>query len=151
MVRVDEILVVEVERSRLVRNVQRMLKRHVPHGERLELRVSCLKSTPAFVVELGKARCKLAGARSGRGHNYDRTLGRHVFVLAVAVLRDDRLHIGRITLCYVVVPHVDTAMLETRAELLGGKLPGIARDDDAAHQKAQRLQVVDELQGVVGV
>ena len=42
-------------------------------------------------------------------------------------------------------------MLKARAELLGGKLAGIARDDDAAHQKPQRLQVVDELQRVVGV
>ena len=48
-------------------------------------------------------------------------------------------------------PHVDAAVLETLAELKRRGLTRIACDDDAAHEQAEPLEVVDQFQRVVGV
>ena len=103
------------------------------------------------MVDLRKTGRELAGPRPRRGDHHDWPLHRHVLVLAVAQLGDDRLHISGIALGDIVVPHADALPLQPLAELLGGDLAGVACDHDTAHQKPQQLEVADQLQRVVGI
>ena len=151
VVRIDHIEVLEVDRGGFVGDVERVFERHVPHGERLELRVAGLASLTGFVVDLRKAGGELARTRAGGRDDDDRTLRGDVVVLAVAVVGDDRRDIGWVALRHVMEPHVDATVLETLAELKRRGLPRIACDDDAAHEQAEPLEVVDQFQRVVGV
>ena len=103
------------------------------------------------MVYLREARRELARAGAGRRHDDDRLLGLHVVVLAVADVGDDGVYVGRVACGLVVVVDPDAAALELRAELLHGRLLLEARDDDAAHEKPERAEVVYELERVVGV
>ena len=128
-----------------------MVERQVPDGEALELRVAGDLALAVFVVDLREARRELARPRARRRDDDDGLLGLHVLVPPVAAVGDDRVDVGRIALRLVVVVDPDAAPLELRAEELHGRLLLEARDDDAAHGEAERPQVVDELQRVVGV
>ena len=48
-------------------------------------------------------------------------------------------------------PDAHAPVFEALAELEGGGLAGVAGDDDAAHEEAEPLEVVDQFQRVVGV
>ena len=151
VVRIDHVLVVQVDRRRLVGDVERMVQGKVPHRERLELRVAGGLAHAVLVVDLRQARRELPGARTRRRHDHDRSLGLHVLVLAVAHVGHDRVDVRRIAGGLVVVVDPDAAALELRAELHHGRLLLVARDDDAADRQAQAAQVVDQLQRVVRI
>ena len=75
MERVDDIGIVEVDGGSLVRDVDRMVERKIPDGERLVFGIAGVDAALVLVVELAQARGEFAGARAGRG---DQTSGRVV-------------------------------------------------------------------------
>ena len=151
MVGVDHVLVVQVDRRRLVGDVERMVERQVPDGEALELRVAGDAALAVLVVDLRQARRELARPGARRRHDHDRLLRRHVLVLAVSLVRHDRVDVRRIPRRLGVAVDADAAPLELGAEELDGRLVLEARDDDAAHGQPEGPEVVDELQRVVRV
>ena len=151
MVGVEHVPVVQVYGRRLVGYVERMVERQVPDRERLELSVPREVAHAVLVVYLREAGRELAGAGARRRDDDYRTLGLHVFVLAVSDVGDYRIDVGGIASGLVVVIDPDAAVLQFGAELLHRVLLLIARYNDAPHEQSEAPQVVDELQGVVRV
>ena len=148
VVRIDHVLILEVDRRGLVGDVQRVLEGHVPDGEGLELGVTGLVAALALVVKLREAGGELAAAGAGRGDDDDRTLGGDVFVEAVTGFGDDGVDVGGIALGDVMIVDRDAAVLQAGAELLGPELAGEAGDHHAADEQAPGAEVVDQLEGV---
>ena len=86
MDRVDDIGIVEVDGGSLVRDVDRMVGRKIPDGERLVFGIAGVDAALVLVVELAQARGEFAGARAGRGDHDERPGGLDVLVLAVSVV-----------------------------------------------------------------
>ena len=132
---VDDVRIVEVHGGRLVGNVHRMVKRKVPHGEGLELRIAHRDATAMLVVHLGKAGCELARTGARRRHHDKRTRGLDELVLPIALLGDDEVDIMRVALDGIVQLAGDAKHLKTAAEHVGSGLRRILREHDRCDGK----------------
>ena len=86
-----------------------MVERKVPDRETLELRVSGETTLAIFVVDLVEAGRKLAGAGTRRRDDDNRTLDWNKRILAVALIRDDGIDVGRIAESLAVEIALDAA------------------------------------------
>ena len=146
--RVDHVDVVQVGGGSLIGEVDRVLQRDVPDGERLELRVTGVHSPLVLLVELGEADGHLSAAGAG-GRDDDEGLFRlDVFVLAVAFIGEDERDIAGVAGDRVMAIHLDAegfeALLVCDCLVLAGE-PG---QDDRGHVEAVGTVGVDEAQGI---
>ena len=118
MERVDDVRVVEVDRRCLVRDVDGMRERQVPHGEGLELGIARGDTALVLMIELGQAGSELAGARTRRRHDDERTRSLDELVLAVALLAHDKVDIVGVALNGVMELAGNAEHGEAAAELV---------------------------------
>ena len=149
MERVDGVHVVQIDRRGLVGDVDRVLQRQVPDGERLELGVAGLGAALVLVVELREAGRHLARAGAGRGHDHQRTAGLDELVFAVALVADDVLDVVGVAGDGVVQTALDAERVEAAAERVGVGLAGVLRDDHVADEEAHAAEHVHQAQQVV--
>ena len=90
---VYHVYVIEVGRSCLIGDIDRMLQRKTPHGECFELRIAGTHAATVFVVELAETDCHLAAARAGGRHDYKRTGRGHIFIATKALVAVDKLNV----------------------------------------------------------
>ena len=148
VVGVDNVDIVEVGGCRLICEVDGVLQGQVPYGERLELCVSRLDAAQVVVIELGEAGRHLSASGAGRGYNDERALGFDIFILAEALFADDVRDIIRIALDGIVDKDAHAEIFEPVFERKRGGLTLILRDNDAADEKTDRAERVDEAQHV---
>ena len=89
-----------------------------------------------LVVELGEADGHLPAARPGGGDDDQRLGGLDVLVPAVAVVRDDELQVRGVSGDGVVAVDAEAQVLGLPLEGVGGRLPVVLGDDQAAHADA---------------
>lgn len=112
---VDDIGIVEVDGGSLVRDVDRMVERKIPDGERLVFGIAGVDAALVLVVQLRQARGEFAGARAGRGDHDERSAGLDVLVPAVAVIGHDAFDVVRVSGDRVVQAAGDAELLEAVA------------------------------------
>ena len=151
VVGVDNVDIVEVGGRRLICEVDGVLQGQVPYGERLELCVSRLDAAQVVVIELGEAGRHLSASGAGRGYNNERALGLDIFILAEALFADDVRDIIRIALDGIVDKDAHAEIFKPVLECKRGGLTLILRDNDAADEKTDRAERVDETQHIAVV
>ncbi len=149
--RVDAVRVVQIDRRGLVGDVDRVLQRQVPNGERLVLRVAGLDAALVLVVELREARGHLARAGTGRGHHDERLGGFDELVFAIALGRDDARRVVGVAGDGVVQVALDPQAVEALAEGHGGRLVLVAGDHHAGGGEAHGAEDVEQAQHVLVV
>ena len=149
---VDHIHIVQVCGGCLIRQIDGVLQRQIPHGEGLELGIAGLTATTVLVVHLGQADCHLAAAGAGCGDHSQRTSGLYILIAAQTLIADYPCHIGRISGDGVVTVNAQTQLLQLLLELLGRGLAFVTGDDYAAHIQAKLAECIDQTQhvGIVG-
>ena len=150
MVRVDDVEVLEIRRRRLVREVDGVLERQVPHRERLELRVAGGDAPPVVVVDLRQARRELAGPGARRRQHDEVARGLEGLVAAEALLAHDPGHVCGVAGDRPVADRPQAQALEPIAEPVAGLVRIVQlRDDDVLHEEAAGAEGVDEPQDLV--
>ena len=109
--RIDHVNVLQVGRSRLIRHIQRVLKRQVPNRESLELRITGFVSVCMLVIELAQAHRHLSASRTRRRDNDKRTRGLHEIIPTETILRSNEVHIMRIAVDDIMIVHANTFAL----------------------------------------
>ena len=145
---VDDIGIVEVDGGSLVRDVDRMVERKIPDGERLVFGIAGVDAALVLVVQLRQARGEFAGARAGRGDHDERSAGLDVLVPAVAVIGHDAFDVVRVSGDRVVQAAGDAELLEAVAVGVGGGLIGVLGEHYGADEEAAGTEHVDESQYV---
>ena len=148
MIGVDHIDVREIRCCGFVGKVHRVLERQVPDGERLILGVARARAAAVLMIELAQARRHLARAGTRRGDHHDGAGGLDVVVFAVAVVGDDQRDVGRVVLDGIVPVDGHAEILQLAREQVGGVLPMILRDDNAAHIQPDGAEGVDQAHDV---
>ena len=143
--------VLQIRRRGLVGDVDGVVQRKVPHGERLEFRVVGLVAVTVFMIDLRQAGAHLAAVRSRAGDDHKRLLHRDVGVASEAKVADDVVEVLRIAGDFTVEEDADAVFFKALFKLQGGRLVVEAGDDDARDVDVAVAQVVDEPQGVVVV
>ena len=151
MERVYHVNVIEVGRSRLIGNVDRMLERKVPHREGLKLGISCPDATLVLIIQLTQTHCHLAAARTGSSDDDERTLGLHIVVLAEAFVRSYQFHVVRIALNEIVAIGPDAKTFQTLLESHGCRLSAPVGDDHRTYHEATALEFASEPEHILVV
>ena len=146
---VDDIGVVEVGRSSLVSDVDRMCEGQVPDREGLELGVAGGSAVLVLVIELRQAGGKLARAGAGGGDHDERTGGLDELVLAIAVVGHDQVDVVRIALDGIVQLGGNAERVQAIAEDIGSGLAGVLGDDHGRDGKAVTTEQVNQAQHVL--
>ena len=141
---VDHVYIVQVGGRGFVGDVHRMLQRQIPDGEGFKFRIARAHTVPVFVVQLGQAGGHLPAARSGRGDHHQRARGGNVIILAVAVLADDVGDVRWIIGDAVQAVYVQPQLLHALHEDFRGRLAGVLRQRDAAHEKPEIAEYVHQ-------
>ena len=146
--RVDHVDVVQVGGGGLIGEVDRVLQRDVPDGERLELRVTGVHSPLVLLVELRETDSHLSAAGAGGRDDDEGLLRLDVLVLAIAFIGEDERDIARVAGDRVMAIHLDAEGLE--ALLISDRLvlAGEPGQDDRGHVEAVGTVGVDEAQGI---
>ena len=148
---IDDVRIVQVESSSFIGDVHGMIERQIPDREGFVFRIPRLHATLVLVVELRKARCHLARARTRSRYHYERARGFDVFIPAVAFIAYDARDIVRISGDRVMKIGRDAKRFETMAERIGSSLAAVLRDDHCAHVKAHAAQDIHQAQNILVV
>ena len=146
---VDHVHVVEVGRRRLVGEIHRVLEGEVPDGERLVLGIARADAALILMVELAQAGRHLAAAGAGGGDDDDGAARLDKVVLTEPVVGDDVRDVRGVARDGVVAVTLHAERRQAVDERVGGRLPGVLRDDDRADIKAEPAEHVDQAQHVV--
>ena len=103
------------------------------------------------MIELGEAGCHLPASGAGRGYNNERALGLDIFILSEALFADYVRDIIWIALDGIVYKDAHAEIFEPVLECKRGGLTLILRDNDAADEKTDRAECIDEAQHVAVV
>lgn len=103
------------------------------------------------MVKLGEAGRHLSAAGARCGYDNERTLGLDIFILAEALFADDVRDIIGIALDGIVDKDAHAEIFKPVLECKRGGLTLILRDNDAADEKTDRAERVDEAQHVAVV
>ena len=145
---VDHVDVREVDGRGFVGEVDGVDQGEIPDREGLELRVARFHAALVVVIELGEAGRHLAAARSGGGDDDELAGGFDVFVLPVALVADDVLHVGGIAFDREVLEDAQAEVGEAHDEGVRGGLSGVVRDDDRADVETAVAEGIDEAESV---
>ena len=146
---IDDVIVVQIGRGRLIGDVHRMGERQIPNGERLVFRIAGSDPALVLVIELREAGGHLARARTGSCHHHERTLGLDVLVLAEALIRNDVIDVVGVPRNGIMQIARDAHGRKTTTEQVGVGLVGIAGDDDRTHLESHGAEDVHEAQHVL--
>ena len=148
---IDDVVVVQIGRGRLIGDVHRVRERQIPNGEGLVLGVAGADPALVLVVELGEAGGHLARAGAGRGHHHKWPLGLDVVVLAEALVGHDMVDVIGIAGNGIMQVARDAHGRQPLAEQVGVGLVRVAGDDDRAHRKSHGTEDIHEAQHVLVV
>ncbi len=149
VIRVDHVHIVEVRSRGFVGDVDGMVERQVPDGERLVFRVAGADSTLVIVVQLRETGGHLPAARPWGCDDHDVTLGLDVVVLAESRIAHRMGHVVGIALDEVVPVHLQAETLELASERArGGVVLRCLREDNTTDVQIARAETVDEPQHV---
>ena len=148
---IDDVVVVQIGRGRLIGDVHRMGQRQIPNGEGLVLGVAGGDAALVLMIELREAGGHLARAGARGRHHDEGALGFDVLVLAEALVGDDVVDVVGIARNRVVQVARDAHGREAPAEQVGVGLVGVAGDDHASHFEAHGAEDVHEAQHVLVV
>ena len=144
MERIYHIDVVKVGRSRLVGEIDRVIKRKIPDREGLEFRISCTYSALVFMVKLRKAGSHLSASGTRSRDNDKRTCGFDIFVLAEALVADDPVNVGGVSRYRVMVVHLDAEIFKPLAESVRRRLCAVSRHNNAADKQSYSPESVNK-------
>ena len=137
---IDHVHVLNIGSSSFVRDVQRMLERQVPHGERLELGVACLSSACVLVVELAKADSHLSATGTRCCNNNQRAGSLDIIIFAESFIGGNLLNVVGIALNRVMEIHAYALTLEAQAVVVSRALTGIMGN----HHRRNEESALDE-------
>ena len=103
------------------------------------------------MIELGQAGSELAGARTRRRHDDERTRSLDELVLAVALLAHDKVDIVGVALNGVMELAGNAEHGEAAAELVGGRLTGVLGEHDGTHEESVGTENVGKAQDILVV
>ena len=145
---VYHIHIVEVGRSSLIGDIDRVLQREAPYGEGLELGITGLDAAFMLVVELAQTYSHLAASGAGSGDNHQRTRSLDIVVVPEALVGGNKPHIGRIALDGVMIVSGNAHAFEARAIGVGAHLSVVVRDYDGTNQEPAFLEFLAQTEHV---
>jgi hypothetical protein len=148
---VNHIDIVEVGRSCLIGDVDRMLQRERPYGESLELGIASLDAALVLVVKLREADSHFAAAGAWGGNDDERTGSLDVIVLAEAIVTGNKGNVVRIAVDEVVYVGLDAHALKAHTEIISGMLSVVMSNDYAAYHKAARDELATQAEDILVV
>ncbi len=149
MVRIDHIDIVQIRGRRLVRDVDRVLKRKIPDRKCLKFRVTGIDPALVLMIKLRQACGHFTGSRSRRCDDHQRARRFDIFILAVAVLADDRGGIRRVSRNRIMAIDLHSESVQAFLELLGRRLSRIMCDDHTADKESDAGKRVDQTKDVL--
>ena len=149
MERVNHVHIVQVGRSSLIGNVDRVLQRQVPYRESLELSISGTDATFVLVVQLRQADSHLTRARTRSGDDDQLARSLHIIVLAEALIAGDEFHVVGIAIDEIVHIRLDAHALQAVAEQVGSLLAVIVSDDHRAHHELAVHELLAQTQHIL--
>ena len=141
MERIDHIDIIQIRRSRLVGQVDRMLERDIPDRKRLKFRVARLDPSLVFVIKLGQTGRHLPASGARRRNNDQRPLCFHIIVPSEAVIAYNQRNIRRIAFDQIVPVDLDALLLHPLCKDIRRSLPVIVRQNDAPYIEAPFLKL----------
>ena len=141
---VYHINVIEIDRCRLISNVNRVLKRKIPYRECLKLSVSSLDASLMVVIKLRKTGRHLSASRSGSRNDNERVSGFNIFVLTVSVFANYILNVCRISLYRIMLINFNTKVFKSIDKFISCRLLGILSDNNTANADAYLIKSIDK-------
>ena len=147
--RIDHVDIVQIRRSCLIGEVDRVVEGQVPYRESLKFGVAGLDASAVFVIELREAGRHLAASGAGSGHDHKGTAGLDVVVAAIAVFADDQRDINGISgngivPVYLKPQGLKLLFIDDRRGLIGKSC-----QHDAPYIEAVTCKCVDETQQIL--
>ena len=142
MERVYHVHVVKVGRSGLICQIDRMLERQIPYGERLKLGIARPYAPLMFMIKLAQAYCHFTAAGARGRYYYKRPRSLYIFILAVAMFAYYKLHIAGITVYREVPVYLYPKLLKPFFERVRHGLIPVLRKHNAAYIKPYRPERV---------
>ena len=143
---VNHVDVTQVSRCRLISDVDRMLQRQIPDREGFKLRIAYLASLLIFMVKLRKAGGQFPRPAARSCNHHQRFAYLNIRVNPVALLTDDGLYVGRISLGIIMLIGFDVSALQLVNEHIHRRCVLIACDDHAVDSQVMLAEDVDEPQ-----